>query len=87
MGAATCCRPGTLVISYIAPGKWQDIRDTGAGLMDGAGSGSIHFATGSVAITLDAMPDSTIVFSYLAQNDDELTIRTGVVPVDETFPH
>ena len=39
---------------------------------------------------MDAMsdPDSAIVFSYLAQNDDELTIRTGVVPVDDmTFRH
>ena len=36
-------------------GKWQDIRDTGAGEMDGAGSGSILFATGSAAITQEAI--------------------------------
>ena len=61
-----------LTIDY-ALGKWQDIGDTGAGQMDGAGSGSILFVTGSAAITLDAMPDSdsAIVFSYLAQNDEE----------------
>ncbi|WP_067582838.1 hypothetical protein [Endozoicomonas ascidiicola] len=83
-------RPGTLVVSYIALGKWQDIRDTGAGQMTGSGSGTIIFATGSVAITLDALPDpdSAIVFSYVAQNDDEVTIRTGTVPVDDmVFRH
>ena len=83
-------RPGTLVVSYIALGKWQDIRDTGAGQMTGSGTGTIIFATGSAAITLDALPDpdSAIVFSYVAQNDDEVTIRTGSVPVDDmTFRH
>ncbi|MFK0571596.1 hypothetical protein [Endozoicomonas sp.] len=83
-------RPGTLVVSYIALGKWQDIRDTGAGQMVGSGTGTILFATGSAAITLDALPDpdSAIVFSYVAQNDDEVTIRTGSVPVDDmTFRH
>ncbi len=83
-------RPGTLVVSYIALGKWQDIRDTGAGQLSGSGSGTIIFATGSATITLDAMPDpdSAIVYSYVAQNDDEVTIRTGSVPVDDmTFRH
>ncbi|MGO0307522.1 hypothetical protein ACTL6P_13095 [Endozoicomonas acroporae] len=83
-------RPGTLVVSYIALGKWQDIRDPGNGQMTGSGTGTILFATGSAAITLDALPDpdSAIVFSYVAQNDDEVTIRTGSVPVvDMTFRH
>ncbi|USE38681.1 hypothetical protein [Endozoicomonas sp. SCSIO W0465] len=76
--------------SYIALGKWQDIRDPGNGQMTGSGTGTILFATGSAAITLDALPDpdSAIVFSYVAQNDDEVTIRTGSVPVDDmTFRH
>ncbi|WP_422445442.1 hypothetical protein [Endozoicomonas sp. ALB091] len=83
-------RPGTLVVSYIALGKWQDIRDSGNGQMIGSGTGTILFATGSAAITLDALPDpdSAIVLSYVAQNDDEVTIRTGSVPVDDmTFRH
>ena len=78
------------VLPKIALGKWQDIRDTGAGQMTGSGTGTIIFATGSAAITLDALPDpdSAIVFSYVAQNDDEVTIRTGSVPVDDmTFRH
>ena len=83
-------RPGTLVVSYIALGKWQEIRDTGNGQMLGAGSGNIVFATGSAAITLDALPDpdSAIVYSYIAQNDDEVTIQSGSVPTsDMIFRH
>ncbi|WP_209278696.1 hypothetical protein [Thalassotalea sp. G20_0] len=74
-------RPGTLVVSYIALGKWQDIRDSGNGQMIGSGTGTILFATGSAAITLDALPDpdSAIVFSYVAQNDNEVTIRTTIL--------
>ncbi len=78
------------MVSYIALGKWQDIRDTGAGQLSGSGSGTIIFATGSASITLDALPDpdSAIVYSYVAQNDDEVTVRTGSIGVDSmTFRH
>ncbi|OED40221.1 hypothetical protein ACH42_17050 [Endozoicomonas sp. (ex Bugula neritina AB1)] len=83
-------RPGTLVVSYIALGKWQDLQDSGNGQMTGSGTGNIQFDTGSVALTFDAMPDpdSAIVFSYVAQNDDEITERTGTVAVDNiAFRH
>ena len=72
-------KPGTLVISYIALGKWQDLSDPGNSLLEGSGSGSVDYATGSVSLTLDAMPDpdSAIVFSYVAQNNDETEIHTG----------
>ena len=83
-------RPGTLVVSYIALGQWQDIRDTGNGEMAGSGSGNILFDTGSVAMTLDALPDpdSAIVYSYVTQNDDEVTLQTGTVAVDNiAFRH
>ena len=45
---------------------------------------------GSVALTLDAMPDpdSAIVYSYNAQNDSEVTIRTGTAATDKiSFRH
>ncbi len=83
-------KPDTLVVSYIALGKWQDIRDTGNGAMTGAGTGNIQFATGTVALTLDAMPDpdSAIVYSYIGQNDSEVTERTGTVDVERiAFRH
>ncbi len=83
-------RPGTLVVSFIALGKWQDISDTGNGQMTGSGSGTIDFSTGSVAVTLDAMPDpdSALVYSYVAQSDAEVTLRTGNAPVEQiSFRH
>ncbi|WP_252177187.1 hypothetical protein [Endozoicomonas sp. 4G] len=83
-------RPGTLVISYISLGKWQDISDKGNGLLAGSGSGTMDFSTGSVAVTLDGLPDpdSKLVFSYITQADDEIALRTGPVAVDKfSFRH
>ena len=39
----------------------------------------MYYATGSISLTLDAMPDpdSAIVYSYVAQNNDETEIHTG----------
>ena len=83
-------KPGTLSISYIALNKWQDLIDPGNGLLEGSGTGTMDFATGSVSLTLDAMPDpdSAIVFNYVAQNDDETAIHTGeAVADDPSFLH
>ncbi|WP_263080053.1 hypothetical protein [Endozoicomonas sp. Mp262] len=77
-------KPGTLAISFIALNKWQDLIDPGNGLLEGSGTGTMDFATGSVSLTLDAMPDpdSAIVFNYVAQNDDEMAIHTGDAVAD-----
>ena len=50
----------------------------------------MDFGTGSVAVTLDGLPDpdSRIVYSYVTQTDEEITIRTATVPVDDfAFRH
>ncbi|MNZ21600.1 hypothetical protein D3C78_386760 [compost metagenome] len=72
-------RPGTLVVSYMALGRWQEIRDPGNGELTGEGSGSITFATGGVSLTLNALPDvgSSIIYQYVGQNDAEVTQRYG----------
>ncbi len=83
-------RPGTLVVSFIALGKWYDLRDPGNGQLTGSGSGTVDFSTGAAAITLNAMPDpdSAIVYSYVAQDDNEVTLRTGSALVDQiSFRH
>lgn len=87
-------RPGTLVVSFLALGKWQEIRDPGNGEMEGQGTGTISFGTGSVSLTLNALPDvgSSIIFSYVSQNDAAVTQRTGSsVPakarLNRTLPH
>ena len=78
-------RPGTLVVSFIALGKWYELRDPGNGQLTGSGSGTIDFSTGSTALTLDALPDpdSAIVYSYVAQDDAGVTIRTGTALVEQ----
>lgn len=58
--------PGTLVISYFALGNRYEVSDNGLGEITGAGAGTINYITGSLAITLRAMPDAgtAIVISY-----------------------
>ena len=87
-------RPGTLVISFMALGKWQEVRDPGNGELTGEGSGTVAFATGGVSLTLNALPDvgSSIVYQYIGANDLEVTQRTGgsvqaQVKVRRTLPH
>ncbi|HGQ7421763.1 TPA: hypothetical protein ACL1SF_006373, partial [Pseudomonas aeruginosa] len=72
-------QPGTLVVSFLALGKWQEIRDQGNGELAGEGTGTVDFATGSVSITLSALPDvgSSLIYAYVGQNDAALTQRTG----------
>ena len=78
--AASKPRPGTLVIFYLAQGKWQTLADSGNGVLEGEGSGSITFATGSVAITFPVMPDvgSAIVYAYIADVVEETTRHSGL---------
>ncbi|MCM2317874.1 MAG: hypothetical protein NDI93_00925 [Pseudomonas sp.] len=72
-------RPGTLVVSFMALGKWYDLRDAGNGELTGEGTGTIQFASGSVSLTLSALPDvgSALIYSYIGANAAEFTQRTG----------
>ncbi len=62
-------QPGTLLVDYRALGKWIRLRDNGAGQISGEqagqGTGTINYATGSLAITLPVLPDvdSAIIIS------------------------
>ena len=69
------CNPlpmkGTLKVEYLAGGKWYSIWDIGTGQLknpmdDSIGSGSVNFDTGSVSVTLGAMPDvdSQVLFFW-----------------------
>lgn len=53
--------PGSLIIDYKALDKWYRLTDDGlghvSGSVDGVGTGTINYATGSVLVTLAAMPD------------------------------
>lgn len=62
--------PKALVIDYLALGRWYRLYDDGGGRLAGAvagvGNGTINYATGSVLVTLAALPDvnSKIIFSW-----------------------
>ncbi|MDM1697088.1 hypothetical protein HX099_10525 [Thiopseudomonas alkaliphila] len=72
-------RPATLTISFMALGRWYQLRDEGDGQLIGEGAGAVDFATGSVALTLDALPDvgSSIIYDYVAQDDFNFAVHTG----------
>jgi hypothetical protein len=61
--------PGSLMIDYMALGKWYRLRDQGDGSARGDGEygvASINYATGTVTITLAALPDvdTSILFTW-----------------------
>ena len=59
--------PGTLHIAYRAQEKWYIVQDlTSDGQLQGDGSGSVNYTTGSIAVTLAEMPDvdTRIIFGW-----------------------
>lgn len=87
-------RPGTLSVSYMALGKWYEMRDNGSGELVGQGSGSVNFATGSVAVSLNALPDvnSSLLYNYVGQDDFNHQIHVGTanppkISVEHQLPY
>ena len=62
--------PSTLSIDYMAQGRWYTLVDNGSGKLSGAdtsyGTATVNYATGSVIMTLGAIPDvgSCIILSF-----------------------
>ena len=70
--------PGTLSISYMSQGRWYVLRDNKAGVLKGSdaafGTGTLNYTTGSVVVTLGALPDvgsSLLISSYSAATTAE----------------
>lgn len=63
-------KPGALIVSYMAQGKWYDLRDRGDGAIRGTdssfGAGTLDFVTGSIILTTGALPDANtaILFTW-----------------------
>lgn len=72
-------RPGSLTISFRALGKWYTIKDRGDGVLEGFGSGTVNFTTGTYSATLDALPDvgSEIITQWVMDIVDEVEARNG----------
>lgn len=58
--------PGTLKVMYRALGNWYSITDNGDGTLSGSGAGTVNYTTGSVSVTLEALPDdrSAVLFFW-----------------------
>lgn len=62
--------PGTFSLSYMAQGRWYELTDDGSGKISGAdssyGSGTLNYTSGSLAVTLGALPDvgSALIFQW-----------------------
>ena len=62
--------PTSVRVSYMALGKWYELSDDGGGKLSGAvsgiGSGTVNYVSGSVSVTLGALPDvdTEIIFSW-----------------------
>lgn len=59
--------PGSVSVDYMALGKWYRLADNGAGGLagdDGVGTGMVDYATGSVVVTLGALPDVNTELLY-----------------------
>ena len=62
--------PGSIIVDYRALGKWYRLRDLGDGSLAGTdpayGVGTITYASGSLVLTLGALPDvdSSVIVSW-----------------------
>ncbi|EXI92075.1 MAG: hypothetical protein AW12_00818 [Candidatus Accumulibacter sp. BA-94] len=61
--------PGSVSVDYMALGKWYRLIDNGTGNLsgdDGVGTGMVDYGTGSMVVTLGALPDvnTEILYSW-----------------------
>lgn len=75
--------PNSITLHYLAQGRWYTLQDDGAGRLLGAdpsyGVGTVNYSTGSLAMTLGALPD--VGSPVIAQWGDGLSaqpITTGL---------
>lgn len=77
-------QPGTLIVDYMAQGRWYRMRDNGNGQIsdDFGGAGNINYATGSVIVTLGALPDTGSAIIYTWATPENYEIRQQGVTID-----
>ncbi|WP_286694083.1 hypothetical protein [Spongiibacter sp. UBA1325] len=77
--------PGTLIFEFMALGRWNTLADRGDGILEGAGTGQINYATGTVETTLSALPDvgPEIIYSWGDDQSFDIADGSGTAPVSE----
>ena len=72
----------TLMVDFLSQGNWYRLQENGNGILQGAaesyGAGTVNFDTGSVSVTLGALPDvnSSILFAWASGTDVLATPET-----------
>lgn len=78
--------PHTVLVDYMAQGKWYRLRDDGVGTLvpdiDGTGTGTVNYATGSVILTCAALPDVGSSILYTLGAPLEIEDLSGEVSID-----
>lgn len=77
--------PGTVVVAYRALGRWYTLRDeagNGDVTSDGAGVGRIDYTTGSISLTLAALPDTGTALLYTWGTPVHYSDRAGAAEID-----
>lgn len=78
--------PGSIWVDYMAQGKWYRLRDNGVGTLvpdiEGTGTGTINYSSGSITLTCAALPDVDTQIIYNWANPIETVDLAGVVTVE-----
>lgn len=73
--------PGSVRVAYMAQGNWYELIDQGDGTLAGAdssfGAGTISAETGTVSVTLGALPDSGSAVIWSWDTPEDLVILAG----------
>lgn len=75
--------PGSVRIDYTSGEEAQQLNDDGAGGITGDGTGTVDYASGALAVTLDALPDvdTHVVFSWASPTT--LILEHGIAVTGE----
>lgn len=62
--------PNTVSVRYLYGDDWVELKDNGAGILEGTGSGTVNYTTGSVLVTAAALPElgSAVLVSWMNDN-------------------
>jgi hypothetical protein len=88
-------KPKSLKVMFRALNQWYELNDNGAGGLlgteSGIGSGTVNYVTGSVSVSLAALPDadSEILFSWGNSADfiNRSNLTPGPLKVTKVFTH
>ena len=69
--------PGSLRVVFRTLGRAYTLTDDGAGNLTGSGSGTVNYLTGSVSVTLEALPDDRSAVMFYWGPNTAYTNRTG----------